>query len=183
MQVVLREATAGDAEAIGRISVESWRVGYAGLMAESVLDSMDAGGRAAAWLEYGNKPEFNTIVAELDGEVVAFAGLRLSAGKGDGKDVGNMPTFYLLPCHWRKGIGGLLWRRVLEVACERGFRTLTVWVLESNQRARSFYESVGLLLDGATKVDTRLTGHELHEVRYRIEVPFDHSKASHTPTP
>jgi ribosomal protein S18 acetylase RimI-like enzyme len=51
----------------------------------------------------------------------------------------------------------------------RGFRTATLWVLESNDRARRFYELAGWKPDGTTaseRIDCAL----LPTVRYRTDL-------------
>jgi len=53
-----------------------------------------------------------------------------------------------------------------------GFSTATLWVLDTNLRARRFYEAAGWVPDGATKVDDRAT-FTLREVRYRTTIPRD----------
>ena len=55
-------------------------------------------------------------------------------------------------------------------ARERRFKTLTLWVLEDNPRARRFYEAVGFTPDGATKSEKLREDVVLHEVRYRMEI-------------
>jgi hypothetical protein len=47
-----------------------------------------------------------------------------------------------------------------------GFTAATLWVLESNARARRFYEACGWSADGTAKVDDS-RGFPLSEVRYR----------------
>ena len=60
---------------------------------------------------------------------------------------------YLLPSAWGKGIG----RRLMDVAlarlAEAQFDQVTLWVLDSNARARRFYEAGGWLADGAQKTE------------------------------
>ena len=51
-------------------------------------------------------------------------------------------------------------------AIRSGHTEVSVWVLDTNQRGRAFYERMGLTLDGAAKTDT-LDGFPLTEVRYR----------------
>lgn len=54
-----------------------------------------------------------------------------------------------------------------------GMRGAILWVLESNARARRFYERAGWRPDGGTKIESR--GEiELHEVRYRAVIAEDH---------
>ena len=49
---------------------------------------------------------------------------------------------------------------------ELGYRQATLWVLDSNARARRFYAAAGFQPDGAVKVDDS-RGFPLAEVRYR----------------
>ena len=46
-----------------------------------------------------------------------------------------------------------------------GFGSVKVWVLETNQRARSFYEKFGFKTDGLSKTEKR-EDFELREIRY-----------------
>jgi ribosomal protein S18 acetylase RimI-like enzyme len=47
-----------------------------------------------------------------------------------------------------------------------GYEQATLWVLDTNARARRFYEAAGFRADGAEKPDDRGT-FTLREVRYR----------------
>ena len=49
---------------------------------------------------------------------------------------------------------------------EAGFHQATLWVLDTNVRARRFYEAAGWSADGTVKRDERL-GFPIREVRYR----------------
>jgi ribosomal protein S18 acetylase RimI-like enzyme len=51
----------------------------------------------------------------------------------------------------------------------RGFRTATLWVLESNDRTRRFYEKAGWKPDGATTTE-RIDCLNYPTVRYRLEL-------------
>jgi hypothetical protein len=50
------------------------------------------------------------------------------------------------------------------------FDQLTLWVLEANQRARSFYEMFGFIRDGATKDDDHWKSFAVREIRYRLNL-------------
>jgi RimJ/RimL family protein N-acetyltransferase len=52
------------------------------------------------------------------------------------------------------------------IACAK----VTLWVLDSNARARRFYEAAGFRPDGAVKVDDS-HGFVLRELRYRRQLP------------
>jgi hypothetical protein len=50
---------------------------------------------------------------------------------------------------------------------QAAYKLVTLWVLDTNTRARRFYEIAGFRSDGAVKVDDR-DGFRLREVRYRL---------------
>ena len=54
-------------------------------------------------------------------------------------------------------------------AAARGFRTMRLWVLRDNDRARRFYERAGYAPDGGTKEDD-FSGTPVTEIRYLITV-------------
>lgn len=109
------------------------------------------------------------LVGELDGEIVGFCTIRPSQDDDAEGHVAEMPTLYVRPGVWHRGHGRRLCRAGLERARERGFEVLTLWVLEVNERARSFYKTFGFVPDGATKVD-ELTVERLVAFRYRMDL-------------
>jgi ribosomal protein S18 acetylase RimI-like enzyme len=52
---------------------------------------------------------------------------------------------------------------------QRGYRAAVLWVLESNARARRFYEIAGWRSDGTIQTE-RSSGVELREMRYRVDL-------------
>ena len=83
--------------------------------------------------------------------------------------VGELTSIYLAPEVWGRGGGRLLMERVCEQLGHDEFLSVTLWVLETNDRARSFYEVLGWAPDGARRVDDE-RGFPLVEVRYRREL-------------
>ena len=76
--VSIRHATAGDADAIGRIQVETWRAAYTGLMPDEAIASFDVESRQQLWREWLGResvPGVATFDAERDGDVIGFAGV------------------------------------------------------------------------------------------------------------
>ncbi|HYL41089.1 MAG TPA: GNAT family N-acetyltransferase [Candidatus Binatus sp.] len=81
-------------------------------------------------------------------------------------DTAEVRTIYLGPDAIGRGLGRHLLATVVSDVADHGLRVATLWVLESNARARRFYEAAGWRADGAIKTDERRDG-SLHEVRYR----------------
>ena len=84
-------------------------------------------------------------------------------------DVADLFAIYVVPDHWSDGHGRDLMVAALSGVAELGFKGAALWVLDSNERGRRFYESGGWTTDGTTKVDDSF-GLPIQEVRYRISV-------------
>ena len=65
-----------------------------------------------------------------------------------------------------KGIGRRLMDATLARMSKAGFVQVTLWVLDSNVRARRFYEAGGWSADGGQKLDES-RGFPITQVRYR----------------
>jgi GNAT superfamily N-acetyltransferase len=108
-------------------------------------------------------PGHVTLVAELEGEVVA--GAFLWPAREDDLDPlvhGELASLYLDPVRRGQGIGGAL----LEAGFARMPQPVQIlWTFEQNVPARRFYEAYGFALDGARKA-LPIPGDPV-EVRYR----------------
>jgi GNAT superfamily N-acetyltransferase len=73
-----------------------------------------------------------TLVCEdsTSGEICGYA----KWGWANGKSEGELRSLYIPPSHWKRGIGSILWDRVVECAKQQHVRSLDIWVL---QRAKS----------------------------------------------
>jgi ribosomal protein S18 acetylase RimI-like enzyme len=166
----IRPASISDAESIARIHVASWQAAYRGQMPDSVLDNLNVEKRAAFWRSHLTEHPTATFVAELNQEIVGFCDLIPSRDKD-----ANLPTtaeiaaIYIHPGHWHQGAGRALCLRALETARSEHFADVTLWTLASNSAARSFYETIGFRLDGATKSEP-IDHHELPHVRFWISL-------------
>jgi tRNA threonylcarbamoyladenosine biosynthesis protein TsaB len=85
------------------------------------------------------------IVAEVEGVVVAFAGLNLICGEGHIMNVAVQPAFR------GRGVGRALFGALLAEAEKRGAGDVTLEVRKSNERAIRFYESFGFVKEGLRK--------------------------------
>lgn len=163
----LRAGRVADAEAVEAVHYASREAVYAGRVADWPPPGPDREGRIERWKTWLGDPEVSSIVAEVDGRIAGFCTIRPSRDEDASGDTAEMPTLYVRPDAWHRGYGRTLCRAGLERARERGFTTLTLWVLEVNRRARDFYKSFGFVPDGATKVDEH-TRERLVAYRYRM---------------
>lgn len=169
-EVTVRRAIAADADAMGRVHTDAWRWAYDGLFDPAFLARRDAARSAAMWRRVIAEGASVVLVAERDGAVVGFAGCGASRD-GDAHDAGELYAIYLDPTSYRSGAGSALMARVLEELVAAGFGEALVWVLEGNQRGRSFYERWGWRPDGATRDEPNGDAPPLTDVRYRRRLP------------
>ncbi|HVV38445.1 MAG TPA: GNAT family N-acetyltransferase [Acidimicrobiales bacterium] len=154
-----------DADVVGRVHAASWRVAYAQL-GEAFLATIVDEERIALW---------RRVLAEDDGVVFiapsdAPAGfIYVGASRDDDAPayVGEVMTFYAAPEAWGTGVGRVLMARAIEELRAMGFAEATLWVLDTNPRARRFYEIAGWRADGGRK-HQEWRNASFDEVRYRI---------------
>lgn len=167
--VTIRAARATDAPGIAEVHVRSWQAAYAGLISQEYLDGLDPEPRRRGWerfLSATDRPRSGVIVADVGGAVAGFVSFGPTRDQDrDPVSVGEVGAIYLLAEVWGQGIGRDLMRAALERLEADGFSHATLWVLDTNERARRFYEAGGWRPDGATKRDDSL-GVALNEVRY-----------------
>jgi GNAT superfamily N-acetyltransferase len=165
--VTVRAATPADADAIGRIQVETWRAAYAGLMPDEAIASFDVEARQAMWREglaRVPRPGSATFVAEAGGRPVGFATAGAARDEPDG--TGELYAIYVDSASWSTGAGRALIEQVEASLRDSGFREAMLWVLEGNERAERFYRLAGWSHDGGRKVE-EFQGAVVTEVRYR----------------
>jgi ribosomal protein S18 acetylase RimI-like enzyme len=169
--MVIRTAESNDAPKIARIHVETWRAAYRGQIADAVLDALDVGRRTQFWEDRIKDAHGVVFIAEEAGNIAGFCDLVPSRDSdADAQLVAEIVAIYVLPAYWGRGVGKALYHSAVAEARKHGFRTITLWVLASNDAAHSFYRAMGLSADGATKTEKAIGGNELHEVRFRIEL-------------
>jgi GNAT superfamily N-acetyltransferase len=93
-------------------------------------------------------PAVTMLMAEDDGEVVGFTNCGSSRDPDVGPEVGEIRTLFVLPSHWRAGVGRILIAAALDELRGRGFTEATVWSFADNERANRFYERHGFSVVG-----------------------------------
>jgi GNAT superfamily N-acetyltransferase len=166
MTVAVRDAEPGDAATMAEVHVESWRGAYRGLMPQEVLDGLDVSARARLWtriMERTDPARGAVLVAEDGAEVIGFAHVSPTRdADGDPSRTGEVGAIYLAPRAWGQGAGRVLMETAIARLAACGYADATLWVLDTNERARRFYAAAGWVFDGTSKTED-----SLNEVRYR----------------
>ena len=173
----VRRALVADAEAIGAVHVAAARAAYRGMMPDDYLDSENAATRSQRWRQAlaagGGRgvaltPEGRVVllVAEdAEGKIVGIAAIGGDRAEPDPVR-GELQMINVSPEAWGRGVAKLLLGGAEDELRDMGFQEAVLWVLESNARARRFYEREGWSPDGVVKEEER-PGFVLRQVRYR----------------
>lgn len=178
--LTIRPATLNDAQSIARIRVQGWRFAYQGLISQDYLDSLSVAkdtermrgylsqlpqnsppSRSASVQGSGDGEKRSFMLAVRDDAVLGFCRFSAAPDKDDraeravpgGTLNGRLHSLYIDPETLGQGIGHTLMSHALSTFAAWGCERATLWVLEGNSRAISFYERQGWRCTGATKVD------------------------------
>ena len=128
-QIIFRKMTADDVETVAEIEFKSFSLPW-------TLEDF--------WHEVLNK-DSESIVAEIDGKVVAYACVWISFDEADVANIAVAENFR------GQGIGKKLFAEILRRVKLRGVNALTLEVRVSNTAAIKLYESFGLRSVGVRK--------------------------------
>lgn len=161
-------ATAADLSEIVRIHRETWRLAYAELLPQDVLDTLDADEAWALAVQSG------AVLKATEGEwtvgfVVASKAPDDEVAKADGTLPDDAATTALLsvlvePRWGRRGHGTRLVAEAVRRLGETGATRGIAWVPEADKASRNFYERLGWTGDGTVRT-LDAGGRPLREVR------------------
>lgn len=167
----VRPAILLDAKGIAAIHMQTWQSAYKGHMPDSFLSNFSLEETIKTWTGKLEQTEPGTqyFVAELDGMIVGFC--TVGPSRDDDRDIttGELDAIYVGEQYEQQGAGSRLLTKGLEWLRGQGYKKATLWVLESNAKARAWYEAKGWEPDGKTKIEPR-EGFEMHLVRYVINL-------------
>jgi GNAT superfamily N-acetyltransferase len=146
----IRQARIEDADELGAVHVASWREAYfPHIMSEESLKVATPEMRAKRWRAILEDPANarSTWVAVSEGRILGFAGV------GAARDHDVTPKLELYSIYvLAEAQGTGLAQALLDAAL--GNAPATLWVLENNPRAQSFYRRNRFVPDGTRKADT-----------------------------
>lgn len=167
--VLIRPAVAGDAGALARVTVDTWRHTYAGAVPADFLAGLSYERSAAGWETLLAREGTRVLVADdPEAGVVGYASAGRNTPAGEETPASsafeaNLYAIYVLPQHHLLGIGRALVTEMVRALLADGYRSMIVWVLKGN-RACGFYERLGGKSVGQRK--QTIGGLELEVVSY-----------------
>ena len=166
LDYVISPAGPADAAELARVHVRSWRETYPGILPQAALNRMNVAAHARRFrleLTRAQKGQATLIAEGVDGGVGYASGAVLS---GDGRAAdAEVFTLYVLRSAHGLGVGRALLQAQARVLRSEGAKSLMLFVLTRNERARSFYERLGG--EAFAEVASNGWGQGLTETAYR----------------
>ena len=150
LEYEIRRAGTDDAKYLANIIVESWRATYSNIIPEDEI---------AKFLDKERRQkQFEKFIE--NGEIILIGiyddmpcGLVFANKDNDEQlaECGSIYLIYFLKEYWGKGLGTKLMDEAINILKNEGCKQVSLWVYETNIRARSFYEKSGFIFDETKK--------------------------------
>ena len=165
MESYIRNATTEDAEDLALIYSKSFHSAFKGIISDEFLDEKFSYERLKGRLseEVSKGTPINSIMV-IDDIAVGMVTYTDSKNEENDSLEAEIWRIYLLPEYWNQNIGMELMEWSLKDLEAKGYKKVSLWVIEENVRARRFYEKFGFEHDGKIRVIN--VGREIKDYRY-----------------
>ncbi|WP_312642262.1 GNAT family N-acetyltransferase [Hydrogenoanaerobacterium sp.] len=164
MNIEIKRATVGDADAISKIHAASWKKAYRGIIPQKYLDDLKDNFWVPAFEDWIGNEIFTVYLICADDVPIGCT----AYGKArDSKmpNWGEIVSVYMHPDYYGKGYGRRLFDFVLSCIKQDGYRNCYLWVLKENLTARRFYEKSGFCCSQDEYI-SEIMGKQIVDVRY-----------------
>jgi ribosomal protein S18 acetylase RimI-like enzyme len=155
-----------DAEDLRELHVATWTATYRGQLPDAWFDQELAAHRVRDWGDVVRSQMAcggAVLAARRNGRLVGLCQYGpVADDDADAKPVGHIHRLYVDPAAQRSGAGRALLSSATDGLREMGLSVATLWVLETDGRARAFYEGLGWRPDGGRKSEP------VTDLRYRL---------------
>jgi GNAT superfamily N-acetyltransferase len=151
--LAIRRPRLTDVHAIAGLQLLSWQRTYGPLVPTAQRVRFTLEERMAAWhrvLRWPN-PREATWIAELGPTVIGLVWSGPSTDRDANTEAGEIHSLHVHPDHHRRGVGRALLDRGRADLRRHRFQRLTLWVLEGNRSAQSFYFAQRWARDAAVR--------------------------------
>jgi GNAT superfamily N-acetyltransferase len=165
---VLRPATVADVDAIATMHLRSATVGFRSIFPPEAPKPTHAS-LVDIWRAQLEADEYSvTTVCERNGAII---GATATCEDAQVAGLGHLARLYVDPDEWGTGVGTVLYRSAVQTLRATGFGRASLWVLEHNTRARTWYERLGWQLVPGTTPTWEAGG--IIDVRYERRLDGD----------
>ena len=164
-KIMIRAMELSDIPRAAEIHIFGWRNAYRGIISDDFLFNKLSVVKSINRFE--NQMQSNEADSYVydDGIIKAFMTI------GQCRDIDKLKAFelwgiYVEPFFIRQGVGSQMIKYCEEIALNRSYKEMCLWVLEENENAIKFYEKSGYYADGEKKYIDFLGVVEIRYVKY-----------------
>jgi ribosomal protein S18 acetylase RimI-like enzyme len=147
-----RIAGPNDASAVGQVQAAVWRAAYGEILPQEVVDQFEPASFARVWrksLSTPPGPRHVLLVACAGEQVVGFVAVGPSIDPDATQSTGEVLALGVHPDARRSGHGSRLLNAAVDTLRGKGFSSMSIWVLASDEDTRGFLTAAGLSPDSA----------------------------------
>ena len=147
-----RVARASDVPAVGLVQAAVWRAAYAHVLPQEVVERFDGPTFARVWgdsLSAPPSPRHVLLVACAGEQVVGFAAVGPSIDADATETSGELLALGVHPDARRAGHGSRLLNAAVDTLVDKGFDSMSAWILATDEATRAFLTAAGLSPDSA----------------------------------
>ncbi len=137
----IREADINDSPSIAKVTVDTWKTAYRGIINDDYLNNLTYEEREKGWREFPFHNSFVYVAEDEAHNIVGFAAAGPERSSSPSYE-GELYAIYVYQDFQSQGIGSALFRSVVKRFAESGTHSLLLWVL-SDSPYRRFYERLG----------------------------------------
>lgn len=144
--MIIRLACIDDVPSIARVTVDTWRTAYQGLLDQEYLDNLSYEKRETGWRSFPFDTAFVYVAENEEQEIMAFA----AAGPERTDNPvyrGELYAIYVSSGFQGQGIGDALFQAVKQRLRDSGIDSLMLWVLSDNPYRRFYDRHGGMVLE------------------------------------
>lgn len=134
---------------MAKVHIVSWRETYPGILPDRMLARLSIAHEAIRWQRMLDGPPVSgpnfAFVADQQGSILGYGTChdQRTGLLHDRGFTGEVSELYVLREAQGQGLGSGLMKAMASALLEHGHRAMSLWVLEQNSHARSFYERRG----------------------------------------
>lgn len=148
----VRLARTPDVDDVAAVNIRSWRLRFAGVVPDDVLDAMDAGDLAMVWASgilNPPTPGHRLLVAVHDNRVVGYAAIGPSQDPDADGETAELVALEVEPDQLRQGHGSRLMAAAVDHLRAAGMTSVVTWCPVHDEARRTFLQSAGWGPDSA----------------------------------
>jgi len=165
MDGYIRNANREDADDLALIYSKSFKTAFKGIVSDELLDDKFSynklRGRLNKEITLGTPTNSIMAIDDIHVGMITYVVCKNEEFEGLQADILRI---YLLPEYWGRSIGMQLMEWALNDIQTKGCKKAVLWVIEDNVRARKFYEKLGFVHEGETRIIN--VGIEVRDMKY-----------------